>query len=328
MSDVTAVVLSIGENYTERAIASVQRQTLPVAETIVVRGLSPFHRAFNNGSACVRTEFFIQVDADMILDDTCIADLRSCVSDEVGIVVGHLRDPLLGRTLGIKLFRTQCCNRVKLRDCVSCETDFVEELQREGWVRIYALKHAGESPLGWHVFGEHRPDYTPSYTFAKYVREGAKARYRKAKGGLRSQFRRLYTNGHDAALIATIAAAHGIFVTTARDIHEPDVHNEEFECLSRFFTSQEVAKDASVVQGTLGQGDLQEGFKRAYALGIQLRQQQAPATFTSYIRQLQQADDTHSWVALIGLCQGLFVDEYREAEAEQALALLREFLAG
>jgi hypothetical protein len=71
-----------------------------------------------------------------------------------------------------------------------------------------------------------------------------------------------------------------------------------------------------------------KGFKQAYALGIQLRQQQAPATFATYIRQLQQADDTHSWISLIGLCQGLFVDEYREAEAEQALTLLREFLPG
>src|SRR5262245_15536075 len=121
ISDVTALVLSLGEDYTERAIASVRRQSLPPAEIIVVRGISPFHRAFNSAVPRVRTEFFIQVDADMILDSTCIADLRRCISDKVGIVLGHLRDPLLGRVVGIKLFRKQCFDRVKLRDSLSSE---------------------------------------------------------------------------------------------------------------------------------------------------------------------------------------------------------------
>src|SRR5688500_11923456 len=104
MSDVTALVLSIGEDTTERAIASVQRQTLAVAETIIVRGISPFHRAFNHGARRIRTPFFMQVDADMILDETCVADLRRAMVDGVGMVVGHLCDPMLGRIVGIKLF--------------------------------------------------------------------------------------------------------------------------------------------------------------------------------------------------------------------------------
>ena len=64
-SDITAVVLSTGEAYTDRAIASVQRQTLPVADTVVVRGVSPFHRALNRGAAQVRTPFFAQVDVGL-----------------------------------------------------------------------------------------------------------------------------------------------------------------------------------------------------------------------------------------------------------------------
>ena len=52
------------------------RQTLPVADTIVVRGVSPFHCALNAGAAQVRTPFFVQVDADMTFDDTCLEDVR------------------------------------------------------------------------------------------------------------------------------------------------------------------------------------------------------------------------------------------------------------
>ncbi|MGH7960325.1 MAG: glycosyltransferase family 2 protein [Candidatus Binatia bacterium] len=399
MSDVTALVLSMGEDYTERAIASVRRQTLPAVEAIVVQGISPFHRAFNSGAARVRTPFFVQVDADMILDETCIADLRSCVSDGVGMVVGHLRDPLLGRLQGIKLFRTQCCNQAKLRDSASCETDFIEDIQRQGWTTTYALKDREEPSFGWHVFGEHRPDYTLSYTFCKYVREGVKARYRKAGGGLRSVFRRLSASDHPAARIAAIAAAHGIFVEAEWDIHAPDAYSEEFARLEQFLMTLVLhrtegdgchsepeqrggeesrrtadcprdssacglrmtdpqnqcdgtlaaAEDTSTVADDLGPGHPGKGFrriydfirlrlvgvqrfllasrfKRAYALGIRLRRQQAPSAFITCMKQLQQTNDLASWVALVGLCHGLFADEYREAEAEEAFIVLKELL--
>jgi len=320
--------LSIGEDYTERAIASVQRQTLPAAEIIVVRGISPFYRALNSGAARVRTAFFIQVDADMILDDTCVEDFRSCVSDGVGIVVGHLRDPLLGRIVGIKLFRTQCFDRVQLYDSTSPETNFVRDILREGWTTVYALKYKEDSPAGLHVFGEHRPDYNPFYTFCKYVREGAKAWYRKAGGGLRGVFRQLQTSGHDAAMIATIAAAHGIFVREDRDLYGPFEQSEGFEFLERFLRSPQKGEDPPVVQGDLVQRDFRKGFKRSYELGIHLRQHYAPSAFMTCMRQLHQEGGIASWVALVGLCHGLFVDEYREAEAEEAFALLRDLLPG
>jgi hypothetical protein len=328
MRDVTALVLSLGEDFLERAIASVRRQTLPAAEIVVVHGLSPFHRALNSGASRVHTEYFIQVDADMILDDTCIADLRAGMSDGVGMVIGHLRDPLLGRLVGIKLFRTRCFEQVRHPDSVSSETDFAEDIERQGWARLYALKYTGKWPVGLHTFGEHCPDYDPCYTFCKFLREGAKARYRKAWSGLRRKFRQLHASGHGAATIAAIAAAHGIFVKEDRDFHGPSARSEEFDFLERFLHAPALAKAAPVVQGDLRQRDLSQGFKRAYALGIRLRRQQAPAAFIACMRRLQRTDDIASWVALVGLCQGLFVDEYREAEAAEALALLGGLLHG
>src|SRR5262249_15375726 len=131
-NDVTALVLSIGEAYTERAIASVRRQTRPAADIVVVRGIHPFHRALNEGARRVHTPFFVQVDADMVLDATCIADLRACIADGVGIVVGHLRDPLQRRTVGIKLFRTCCFEAVQFMDSLSPDTDFGAVLEARG----------------------------------------------------------------------------------------------------------------------------------------------------------------------------------------------------
>lgn len=326
MSDVTAMVLSVGEETTERAIESVRRQTLAPAEIVVVRGISPWYRAFDEGAARVRTEFFVQVDADMVLDETCLANLRACISDGVGVVVGNLRDPLLGRVVGVKLFRTRCCDLVKHRDSTSPETEFIEDLHREGWTRISALKYAGGSPDARHAFGEHRPDYTPLYAFCKYVREGAKARYRMAGGGLRRRFRQLQASGHGAAIIATIASAHGIFVREARDLHGPPARSDDFERLERFLGARDGPADPTSIEDCLASGDLGAGFKRAYALGIRLHRRQAPTAFRETVERLGREDGIGAWVATVGLCHGLFADEYREADAEEAFALLAELL--
>jgi len=326
MSDVTALVLSVGEDYTERAIASVQRQTLPVAEVIVVQGISPFYRALNSGAARVRTEFFIQVDADMILDDTCVEDLRRSMAERVGLVVGHLQDPLQGRILGIKLFRTQCFERVQLRESLSPETDFVEDIQQEGWTRIYALKKIGGSSSDWHVFGEHRPDYNRYYTFCKYMREGAKGRYRKTGGGLRGKFQRLHASSHRSALFAIVAAAHGIFVKENRDLYGPFEHSEGFEFLEQFLNDAKASPALPAIPDGWMQRDFRKGFKQAYAGGIQLRWQQAPSTFMAYVKRLGQEESIAAWVTLVGLCHGLFMDAYHETEAEAAFAQLHDLL--
>jgi hypothetical protein len=324
MTDVTALVLSLGEDYTSRAIASVRRQTLPVAEIIVVRGISPFHRALNSGAARVRTEFFIQVDADMILDDTCIAELRDCVSDRVGMVLGRLRDPLLGPIEAIKLFRTECFENVQLPDCVSSETEFNDEIVRQGWMIIYALKYSGDIASGWHTFGAHRPGYNASYTFYKFVREGAKVQYRRA--GLWDIFRRLKNSRHRAAAMAVIAVSHGFFAKVTGDMHGELKANEEFQFVERFLTFSHNHDISPIERKDLLRLDLRNAFKRSLGLGTLLRRHQASATFKKLLRQLHQESSLVSWVALVGLCHGLFLDEYREADAEEAFSLLTAVL--
>jgi hypothetical protein len=322
MSDVTALVLSLGEEYTERAIASARRQSVPPAEVIVVRGISPFHRAFNTAAALVRTEFFLQVDADMILDPTCMADLRRCVSKEVGMVVGSLRDPLLGRVVGVKLFRRQCFDRVKLHDSISSETETVGDFLSESWTTIYAPKYLGR----WGTFGEHRPDYNPQYTFCKFMRDAAKARYRRAGYGLRNVFRRLQASGHEAATIAAIAAAHGIFLQAKQDLHGPPQPSEELEFLERFLMTAAARGDSYAEAEEPPRGNLRKHFTRYYQRGIELRRSYAPCTFIAQMRRLHRGHGITSWVALVALCHGLFVDKYNETEAKEAFAMLSDLL--
>ena len=236
MSDITAVVLSIGEETTARAIESAARQRLPPKEIITVRNVSPFYKAMNFGASRVTTEFFVQVDSDMILDDNCLEDLRACMREEVGLVLGSLRDPLMGRIGWVKMFRTQCFKAVQYKDLVSQDLVFKDDIAKIGWNTVVAIRPLSGAPSEfWHTFGEHRPAYTPHYTYSKYLVKGRKYRYRKALPSMQWHIKRLIRSAHPMALIAEIALAHGIFIRKEQDLLQPYGRNEDFEFLESFF---------------------------------------------------------------------------------------------
>jgi hypothetical protein len=325
MSDITAVVLSIGEPYTDRAIASVQHQTLPVAETVVVRGVSPFHHALNQGAAQVRTPFFVQVDADMILDATCIEALRSRIDDGLGLVSAHLRDAVIGRAQGIRLYRTQCFEQVQIGDTISPDLDFTTDIQRHGWGRLYTLRYADRRDQ-WHTLGDHRPDYTPQYTFGKFLLEGVRSRYRRHEGRVRRIFRQLRASPHGAATIALIAAAHGLFLLEQRDLLVPYQRTAEFELLEAFLAARgDAQRAAAPADGA--DGDLRGRFARAYEHGFRCRQAGASPMFLARLGHLKQQNGLGAWVTLVAMCHGLFHREGNGAAADEAYASLAEILA-
>jgi hypothetical protein len=217
MSDISAVVLTIGEWFTQRALDSIAGQTLPPEEVIVVQNVSPFYRAMNDAALRVKTPFFVQVDADMILDPECTALLRGAVREDTGIAVGELRDRLVGRAVGIKLFRTECFRQAEFRDSISPDTDFGAEIARLGWKTHYVARQEGSIAGRSRTLGEHRPDYTPEYTYRKHLIEGGRLRYRGARGGLRWRFERLEESSHPLAGLAQIALGHGFFLPAEQD---------------------------------------------------------------------------------------------------------------
>src|ERR1700693_1475156 len=121
-SGVTAVVLTTGEATTQQSMESLRGQSLSVDKTIVVRDVRPFHQALNAGAKQVTTPYFIQVDADMVLDRHCVATLRRAMKADVGMAVGLLRDALVRQVVGIKLFRTECFSNSEFRDYISPDT--------------------------------------------------------------------------------------------------------------------------------------------------------------------------------------------------------------
>jgi hypothetical protein len=328
-NDVSAVVLSTGEPSTQQAIDSLHRQTVPVRDIIVVREVAPFHKALNVGAAQVRTSFFIQVDADMVLDSHCVAGLRRGMRRHVGIVVGHLRDPLVEQVVGVKLFRTACFNFAQFPDSISPDTDFVDAIARAGWNTAYIGRRWRGGPHPWHSFGEHRPNYTPAYTYRKFLLEGRRYRYRQRLDGLRWLLDRLAAGRHPAALIAQIALARGFFVTDNRDDLCASASDDEFTRVEDFLSA---ATHQQTRSGIDLPADLPAGerFHAFFRLAHELFEARDLTTFKNCMDPLDQvAHNDASLVAKIALCMGLCTPrgDISDAAIEAHHRTLASFLA-
>ena len=232
MSDVGAVVLTVGEPSTNRALASLEAQTLPVEDVVVVDGVRPFHRAFNTGVARISTPFFVQVDADMVLDPDCVEVLRAAISSDVGIAVGALRDPLMGRIGGVKLFRRSCLRALPHRNTIGPEVDLYLTLGRRGWWTQYLTGH-GRRATGEPTLGAHRPDYTVDYVFGTYYVLGRLYGHRQDARALHWRLTQLRRTAHPMAPVARLAIAHGALGSETGDISKPRPHPDDAAFLRR-----------------------------------------------------------------------------------------------
>jgi hypothetical protein len=327
MNDITVVALSIGEATTARAIASATRQSLPAREIITIRNVTPFHKAMNLGASRVATEFFVQLDADMILDQHCLESLRACMRENVGLVLGSLRDSLMGRVGWVKMFRTECFAAVKYRDIVSSDLAFKDDISRLGWDTAIAIRPVPGAPRQlWHTFGEHRPEYTLHYTYSKYLLEGRRYRYRKAPTSLRWHMKRLRQSGHPMALIAEIALAHGIFIRAQTDLLKPYVRDGEFELLEEFLEGRGFYRVSRMSVVPVFSTNQKKTFHKAYRLGSNLRRAAAFRAFTRCMEWLSRTRDPLAQVAKIGLCHGLFAKTYSENACAAECQVLEEFV--
>ena len=322
MSDVTAVALSMGERTAARARASIERQTRPPCAVVTVEGVSPYHEAFNQAVSQVSSEFIVGVDADMVLDANCFRDLRSCATDRIALVVGHLRDPLLGRIQGVKLIRTETIHEQGYPDSISSDVDFANTLPGRGWSVVYALNAVHPTP---HTFGEHRPDYSPRYTFGRFYVQGARHRYRGALASLQELTYRLAHSEHPCASIAVLAAAHGAFRQQRHDERQPYVDNPEFRALQPFLEGATIPGVASRPPPSES-ADLETIYRGFLRYGRTLRSKSVFQVFEEQMLRLARNLAPEAWIALLGLCHGLFTSEEHEHRAVEEFESLTALL--
>jgi len=326
---VSAVVLSVGETTTDRAIESVKNQSIPVSEIIVIRDEMPFHRALNKGAAQVRSRFFVQVDADMILDRECIDALLACASDDVGIVAGYLRDPLIGWRCCIKLFRTACFAQVAFRNTVSPDTDFVQEIEAQGFAIVYAVRLNHDQPEFRRTFGQHNPDYTISYTFRKHLIEGRRYTYRNNFPSFRWLIEQLERRQDEISFTAQVATAHGLFLGGRHDQLTPEWNDDDQAIWLSFMQrlgTNEANKTKLLLAFLIFAFSPAGSYKRHYRLGMALGQYGTSCESQDWLHRMGGADSNARAIAKIGYCHGLCQSRFESQEACENFDFVRKFV--
>lgn len=327
MRDVTAVILTIGEATTQRAIESVKSQSKQPYDIMVISHVSPFYRAMIQAIEKVRSPFFVQVDADMILDKWCFAELRKCMEPKVGLVVGHLRDPLVQRVVGIKMYRTASFQHITFKDSISPDTDVGKELMSHGWDTIYALNYSQPESRWWHCFGEHQPEYTPFYTFSKSLLEGKRYRYRGTVNAFMGHLGRLQKANTDIAIFAQVALAHGLFSTESGDELKPFASNDEWEHFESFIQSSPTFRLSllsiftSFVRGKF------HPFEAFYRLGVAIRDANARGTFFQIMKVLSHFHIHIVLIPMVALSHGVVSQQKDDEYPSYAKNLFYKFQA-
>jgi len=277
----------------------------------------------------VRTELFIQVDADMILDRHCVEDLRHAMTPDVGVVQGPLADPLMGALSGVRMFRTACVQEVAFRDTIAPDTDFFQDIVARGWERRVVLSaRTNDRALGlWHTFGRHEPLYTPFYTYYKFLVLGARYRHRRDLAGVHWRLRELDRGRLPVALIAQLALAHGIFLDATRDLVMPCRPTAEFEHLERLLArgGRTSMRDADILR-MLSQ-PAEEQFREFCQLGSRLSGERDGGGIRLCVELLQGVPLEQAWLARVGLGHGLFLEHTRPDQLGREYAIAQELRA-
>jgi len=340
-SDITAVVLTTGEDTYTRAVRSIKSQTLLPKEVITINKISPFYKAINLGASKVKTDFFVQVDSDMILDKNCLKNLRENFSADVGVVVGFLSDPLVGRISGVKMFRTKCFDEVKFKDSLSPDTDFSGEILKSGWKTVFLYES--------YTLGEHKRNYTPRYTYSKYLLAGKRYVYRKKFIQFQQLVRILGEKNNQISLIARVALMHGVFQKPENNLLSSQQEEEDFFLLNKFvnnryflrglfklfkiksllnnnFNREDANFIINFIKGNYYTENVEKVFERFFQLGVLSRRLSWYFPFKYFINILGRSSDILSSVALISLCHGIFFTGFDKKLIMDDIKLLETFM--
>jgi len=98
----------------------------------IIRDVHPMSAAFQEMIARCQTEYFIQVDEDMILYTTAVRSMENLmnqVSKDIGMVCCHLYDKDREATIqGVKIYRTSVMKSLVFQNVKACEMYLLEHM--------------------------------------------------------------------------------------------------------------------------------------------------------------------------------------------------------
>lgn len=165
MKDVTFVLMSCGEP-TELRCLEAFHSVRPHVEFFSVKNVYPQAAALNQMIQGVQTEWFVPLDADIILNEDAWSRIEAALDRHSYDSSWHtILFPLWDtrteqKILALKLLRTEACRRNLFSDTPTPDVEHFERLSQGGQVCID--RYVQEGPIGLHVVEGKR------YCYAKY----------------------------------------------------------------------------------------------------------------------------------------------------------------
>ena len=168
LKDTTVYVSTIGDKANfDDCMGHLRAQTVG-APIEIIDHVAPMSAAFQQMLLSCRTEFYIQVDEDMILFPHALQTLRNSIGSaptKIAMICAPLWDCDAERAIyGIKIYRSSIVKQFPYRNTASCEIEQLERLRAAGYdVRLHPLKPSN-------CLGEHGKHYTPETIFIRWQR--------------------------------------------------------------------------------------------------------------------------------------------------------------
>ena len=187
-----------------RAALDVQQGTTFRLE--ILQGVCPFSAAAQRMITDCRTDYFIQVDEDMILQPDAVASMEAVLAaapDGVGMICFHLFDDDRGLPIqGVKIYRTALMKSLAFQDVKASEMDLLEQMGRRG---IQWILHPD-------VKGRHGTSYTVESIYRRYktMYEKDIRQWNVLTSDIRRKADAFRQTGDPLQLFALLGAVHGI----------------------------------------------------------------------------------------------------------------------
>lgn len=245
LSKVEAFLITTGERTSIEAYNSIMNQSMPVNKIVVLRDISGIHNSLNALHERISSEYFIKVDADMILKRNCVETLYKILKKDPQLysVQGYLKDPLLGRIWGIHMFRAGCVKDYRYSDTIGTDAEFEKTMENKGYRQIKYKK----------ILGIHHPEYSRGEIKQKFVREGEKINFFKDITRLNSNIRHLMKfirRGRREAFYALLYMYLGLVRRTRREkdfaLYNQEGLFEEKQILKKFGIEDALDRKAMV----------------------------------------------------------------------------------
>lgn len=229
MARVTAFVTTVGRSTFKRCLEHIAAQSEEHVLT-VISGVSPMSAALQRMADECQTEYYVQVDEDMILYPhalTYMVEMMDHAPSHCVMCIAHLHDEELNVPIfGLKCYRTELIRQIPFEDHPEGDVHDRERWQAEGMC-ISKSTRSGR-PVGLH--GTH---YTPRESFARWRRLWETHRMTGRLAWIEAwpvQLAARAQNGDRAALgglLGSMVGMHGDLPTTGPDARRLDFQLEQ-----------------------------------------------------------------------------------------------------